>query len=198
MAFGSTATNLDPADTDALSDIYVKNTATGDVMLVSTTTSGLKGNGDSSHPAISVDGRLVAFQSTATNLLPADTDVLSDIYLKDLESGEINLVSVSESKGNGESTVPSISTDQLVTIAFQSTATNLDPADTDPFVDVYVKDMFTTFELTLASTSDTSVKGDGDSILSPNALAIAPLVSPSPPTQTTSTRTIPTRSPTCT
>jgi Bacterial Ig domain/Calx-beta domain len=174
VAFESSSTNLDPADTDASADIYVKNVATGEVTLVSTSTSGVKGNADSNRPAISTDGRYVAFQSAATNLLPADTDALSDIYLKDLVSGQLDLVSVSESKGNGDSTVPSISNDQLLTIAFQSTATNLDPADTDPFVDVYVKDMFTTGELTLASTSDTGVKGDGDSILSPNSLTIDP------------------------
>ena len=176
VAFVSHATNLDPADTDLVSDIYVKNLATGDVTLVSTSTAGVKGDANSLFPAISADGRYVAFESIATNLDPADTDGLSDIYLKDLALGELTLVSTSSAsaKGNGESFFPSILDDQGVKVAFQSSATNLDPTDTDATFDVFVKDL-ATFELTLASTSDGGVKGDGHSFLWPNALTAAPL-----------------------
>ena len=70
----SDATNLDPADTDAFADIYVKDLTTGDITLASTSDTGVKGNGDSSVPSLSADGTRVAFHSDATNLDPADTD----------------------------------------------------------------------------------------------------------------------------
>ena len=78
--------------------------------------------------------------------------------------GDITLASTSDTgvKGNGDSTEPSLSADGTK-VAFGSSATNLDPADTDSVVvDVYVKDL-TTGDITLASTSDTGVKGNGDS-----------------------------------
>ena len=177
VAFDSQAANLDPADADHASDIYVKNLATGDVTLVSTSTDGVKGNVSSSNPAISADGRYVAFESTATNLDPADTDGISDIYLKDLATGELTLVSISTlsgEKGNGDSQAPSILDDQGVKVAFLSSATNLDPEDTDTLNDVYVKDL-ATFELILASTSDAGVKGNGASDLAMSALSTQPL-----------------------
>jgi hypothetical protein len=167
VVFGSFATNLDPADTDGLRDVYVKDLATGDITLASTSDTGVKGNGDSASfafPSMSADGTKVAFQSLATNLDPADADGLSDIYVKDLASGDISLASTSDTgiKGNGGSSdLSSFALSANGTkVAFGSSATNLDPADTDAAGDIYVKDL-STGNITLASTSDTGVKGNG-------------------------------------
>jgi hypothetical protein len=84
VAFFSTSTNLHPADTDPGPDVYVKNVRTGEVILASRAASGAKGNGDSHLPAISADGRRVAFVSTATNLHPAG---VRGVYVKDLSTG---------------------------------------------------------------------------------------------------------------
>jgi hypothetical protein len=50
---------------------------------VSVTTSGLQANGESADPSISADGRFVAFSSDATNLVPGDTDLTTDVFVRD-------------------------------------------------------------------------------------------------------------------
>jgi len=61
VAFGSYASNLDPADTDGIRDIYVKDLVTGDIVLASTSDSGVKPNADSIDPHLSSDGSRVVF-----------------------------------------------------------------------------------------------------------------------------------------
>jgi hypothetical protein len=163
VAFPTKATNLDPSDTDSISDIYIKDLSTGDIMLASTSDSGVKGNGHSASPSLSSDGTKVAFGSTATNLDPADTDTISDIYVKDLITGDLTLATTSDAgvKGNGSNADISLSGNGSK-VAFVSTATNLDPADTDLFGDIYVKEL-TTGDIALASTSDVGVKGNSES-----------------------------------
>jgi uncharacterized repeat protein (TIGR01451 family) len=165
VAFQSRAANLDPADTDTFSDIYVKDLTTGDTTLASTSDTEVKGTGGSFGPAITPDGTKVAFSSTSADLDPADTDTIFDIYVKDLSTGDITLASTSDTgvKSNGQSELPSISADGTK-VAFQTGARNFDPADTDFKLDVYVKDL-ATGNLTLASTSDAGVKGDESSEL---------------------------------
>jgi Tol biopolymer transport system component len=164
VAFYSIANNLDPADTDFVFDIYVKDLVTGNITLASTSDTSVKGNGESTHPSLSADGTKVAFDSEASNLDPGDPGTQPDVYVKDLITGNITEASTSDtgSDGFGESTFPSLSP-LGAEVAFQSTAMNLDPADTDPLVDIYVKDLVTG-NITLASTSDTSVKGNANSV----------------------------------
>jgi len=165
VAFRSSSTNLDPADTDTTFDIYVKTLATGDITLASTSSSGVKGNKGSYNPFLSADGKIVAFRSYSTNLDPGDTDKILDVYVKNLVTGHLTLASTSSAgvKGNGASGNPALSADGTK-VAFYSSATNLVPGDMDSIPDVYVKDLVTG-QLTLASTSDTGVKGNGQSIL---------------------------------
>ena len=164
VAFYSHATNLDPADTDGSPDIYVKDVVTGDITLASTSDSNVKSNGWSYYPSLSADGTRVGFESSATDLDPADTDGTYDVYVKDLVTGEVTLASTSDSgvKGNDYNSSSSLSADGT-RVAFLSVATNLDPADTDGFIDVYVKDLVTG-DITLASTSDGGVKSNGNSL----------------------------------
>jgi hypothetical protein len=171
VALPSQATNLDPADTDSFVDIYVKDLASGDITLASTSDAGVKGNGHSDRPGLSNDGMKVAFISNASNLDPADTDGIYDVYLKDLATGDITLASASDAgvKGNGDCFDPSVS-DDGIRVAFWCFATNLDPADTDTTADVYVKDL-ATGDITLASTSDAGVKGSGLGSLDPSLSA---------------------------
>jgi uncharacterized repeat protein (TIGR01451 family) len=142
VAFFSSASNLDPNDMDAIEDVYVKDLTTGDIVLASTSDTGTKGNGYSFDPSLSADGTRVAFRSGASNLDPADTEGASDIYVKDLTTGDIVLASASDTgaNGNGHSLVPSLSADGT-RVALYSSATNLDPADMDGIEDVYVKDI---------------------------------------------------------
>src|SRR3954449_5747507 len=107
---------------------------------------GAKGGGTSSpgNSAISANGRFVVFGSDSTNLVPADSDAHFDIYVRDLKTGTTTLASVSsnETKSNSDSGLggSAISADGTK-VAFDSTATNLDPADSDNSPDVYVRDL---------------------------------------------------------
>jgi hypothetical protein len=163
VAFQSFATNLDPADVDSSDDVFVKDLSTGDIVLASTSDTGAKGNNASFQPALDGDGDRVAFTSQATNFDPADTDILYDIYRKDLSTGDIVLASVTKAgvKGNDASLLPALS-DAGGRVAFISRATNLHPADTDSLSHVYVK-QFSNGKMFLASASDTGVKGNGGS-----------------------------------
>ena len=88
IAFTSAATNVLPnRDTNGGFDVFRYSRATGAVDLVSITTSFLAGNAASSKPSISQDGRFVAFESDASNLVPGDTNGVSDIFVRDMLSG---------------------------------------------------------------------------------------------------------------
>jgi hypothetical protein len=172
VVFNTFASNIDPADNDSSSDIYVKDVLTGDLTLASTSDTGIKGNANSGGGVLSADGTKVAFSSDATNLDPSDADSFSDIFVKDLTTGDITLASTSDSGRKGKDAAsfqPSLSGDGTK-VAFDSFASNLDPADKDSIQDVYVKDL-ATGDLTLASTSDTGVKANGDGSTTPHLSA---------------------------
>ena len=144
VAFNSRATNLDPADTNSNDDVYVKDLVTGDVTLASSSGSGVVATLGARGPAISGDGLTVAFYSISTNLHPDDGDGFHDAYVKDLQTGEVTLVSTNDAgaKGNRPSYDVDLSSSGNA-VAFASEATNLDPADTDSAVDAYLKEIAT-------------------------------------------------------
>jgi uncharacterized repeat protein (TIGR01451 family) len=157
-AFFSTATNLHPADTDAGSDVYVKNVRTGAVILASRAAGGAKGNGDSRLPVVSADGKRVAFISEATNLHPAG---VPGVYVKDLATGAVEFASATQAgaPANDGADRVALSADGR-RVAFSTPATNLDPRDTVADFDVYVKDL-DSGRLTLASLSASGQKRVG-------------------------------------
>ena len=169
VAFVSSATNLDPADTDDFADIYVKVIFPQvglESTLASTDAGGTKGNDGSLSPSLNADGTRVAFVSFSTNLDPADTDTVSDIYVKDLPSGDLVLASTTgTTNGNGDSTAPSLNAEGL-DVAFASVATNFDPADTDAMSDIYIGrlDFVSSHaNVGLISTTGLGTKGNGGS-----------------------------------
>jgi Tol biopolymer transport system component len=141
VVFQSTATNLVPSDGNAASDVFVRDLQANTITRVSVDSSGAEANGGSFAPAISSDGRFVAFQSDATNLVEGDTNAATDVFVRDLVAGTTVRVSVSSSAGEGDgpSTTPSISGDGRF-VAFQSLATDLVPGDTNQASDVFVYD----------------------------------------------------------
>ncbi len=143
VAFTSRATDLDPGDTDPGADVYVKAVDTGSIRLASMSRFGGPSNGDSSAAALSADGLVVAFQSAATNLDPADRNRSIDVYAVDLRSGELRVVSSSDDGviGNAGSGNPALSADGQQA-AFDSAATSFDPADSGRFdYDIYLKSL---------------------------------------------------------
>jgi Tol biopolymer transport system component/urease beta subunit len=147
VAFSSFAANLDPADRTGDEDIFVRDLQTNTTTLVSRATgaSGAKANGLSDEPAISADGRAVAFLSNATNLDPADNDTTADIYVRDLQTNNTTLASratgAAGTKANDISLTPRISGDGRY-VTFSSFAGNLDPDVTLNFINhVFERDL---------------------------------------------------------
>jgi len=141
VAFESKATNLVTGDTNGKTDIFVRDRALGTTVRVSVTSSEAQVNGDSGAPSISADGRYVAFQSDATNLVSGDTNGRSDIFVRDLVDGTTTRVSITdaEAQANSGSMWPSISADGRY-VAFQSDATNLWGVDNNGVTDIYFRD----------------------------------------------------------
>lgn len=139
VAFWSSATNLVPDDTNDRNDVFVHDRQSGITSRVSVDTAGAEGNFDSLTPAISADGRAVAFTSHASNLVPGDTNDLGDIFIHNRQSGITTRISVDSSgaQGNADSTLSTISGDGSI-VAYQSWANNLVPGDTNDVSDVFV------------------------------------------------------------
>jgi Tol biopolymer transport system component len=106
--------------------------AIGTTTRVSVASDGTQGNSGSAWSAISADGRYVAFDSSATNLVPGDTNGVLDVFIHDRQTGQTSRVSVASdgTQGNGASHLPAISADGRY-VAFTSFATNLVPGDTN-------------------------------------------------------------------
>ncbi len=113
----------------------------GSTTRVSTATDGSQGNGSSFVPAISADGRYVAFYSDASNLVAGDTNGARDVFVRDLQTGETTRVSVSSSgaEANGDSFAPALSADGRY-VAFSSAGTNLVDGDTNDANDIFIRD----------------------------------------------------------
>ena len=115
-------------------DVYLRDRQTNQTIRLSEAPGGGSADGPSGHPRISSDGRWVAFDSAATNLVAGDTNGVSDVFLLDRSAGTLTRVSVSSTGGQGElgSLLPSLSDDGAV-VAFASAATLLS-AEPDPVV----------------------------------------------------------------
>jgi hypothetical protein len=157
VAFGSSATNLVPRDANGVLDVFVHDRVNGTTEQVSVDSSGAPGDGDSSRPAISGDGRYVAFESWATNLIPGDTNGALDVFLRDRQSATTGRMSVDSSgaQGGAESGNASISADGRY-IGFHSFAHNLVPDDTNGAFDVFIHDRYAT---SFTSLCDPGVDG---------------------------------------
>jgi len=169
VAFESFATNLVPGDTNASVDIFVRDLSTNTTTRVSVDSAGNQANGFSSLPSISADGRFVAFDSTATNLVPGDTNNTRDIFVRDLSINTTTRISVDSAgnQANAFSFSPSISADGRF-VAFQSIATNLVPGDTNNSSDIFVRDLSTN------TTTRVSVDSAGNQA---NTVSFSPSIS---------------------
>jgi Tol biopolymer transport system component len=92
VVFQSDASDPLPGDTNGVSDIFVRDLQTGSNILVSVAADGSWGNGASTDPVMTPDGRYVAFISSATNLVAGDTNGIADVFVRDLVNGTTRLV----------------------------------------------------------------------------------------------------------
>ena len=148
VAFESVARNLSP-DANPVRNIFVRDTAANTTTLVSRAGDGTPADGDSSHPAISANGATVAFDSTADNISADDNDNFSNVYVRDMVTGQITLVSrvvlgSLSVPADGNSYAPTI--DRLGNrVAFTSDADNLSSKDNNAVTNVFVTDLLTKF-----------------------------------------------------
>ncbi|MFD6167921.1 TolB family protein [Streptomyces coeruleorubidus] len=130
---------------------------------------GVKGNGASSYPVVSADGRHVAFLSWATNLAPGDTDTTADVYVKDLRTGKLRWVS-DVPDGQGEEVAfgtPSISADGT-RVAFAALAPDTWPPPRDVKLPAYVHDTRTGRTERIDETTDPAFRTVSAPVLSGN------------------------------
>jgi Tol biopolymer transport system component len=128
VAFESLASDLASGDTNQVADIIVYDRQRTAFERVSVASDGTQANAASSRPSLSADGRFVAFESLASNLVSGDTNAMSDIFVHDRLTGETSRISINlhGEQGDGPSEAASISGNGRW-VAFLSMAANLFP-----------------------------------------------------------------------
>ena len=143
IVFESFATNLVPGDTNGAYDIFLYNLQASTITRISVSSNGGQATAASNDGSISADGRYVTYHSSASNLVPGDTNGQQDIFLYDQQTGTTTLVSANSDgvQANGPSYNPSISGDGRF-ITFTSYATNLS-SSVGVGSNIFVRDMQT-------------------------------------------------------
>jgi Tol biopolymer transport system component len=141
VAFEACATNLVSGDENGARDIIVHDRQLGGNERVSVSSQGVEADGYSYSASISPNGRIVAFESYASNLVSGDANNKKDIFVHDRYTGKTSMVSLTddETPGTDNSEDPSISTDGRF-VAYSSLADNLVPDDTNNRKDVFIRD----------------------------------------------------------
>lgn len=160
IAFLSQATNLVTGDTNNWDDVLVRDTLANTTTRVSVDSGGAQGNGACTDPAISPDGRYVAFCSAASNLVPGDDNGTVDVFVRDTLANTTTRVSVDSAgvEAAGNSFRPSVCSGGRY-VAFESDAANLVAGDTNGMNDVFVHD---TLANTTTRVSVDSAGAEGD------------------------------------
>ena len=129
VLFEGSASDLVVGDTNGASDVFMRDMVTGTTTPVSVSTNGDLGDGASRSAVMTPGGRYVAFVSAADNLVPGDTNGISDVFLRDLQLGTTILVSAGANLGpagtaNGSSEAPEVTPDGRY-VTFYRTVTNV-------------------------------------------------------------------------
>jgi Tol biopolymer transport system component len=169
VAFSSLASNFVSGDHNGEIDAFVRDRATGTTTRVSVGWDGQEPDGESYGPRISADGKFVAFLSSATDLVPNDTNGHADVFLYEMATGTTTLVSAAAGGGsaNDESYAPRISGDGG-RVVFESRATDLVADDLNGGPDVFL------FERATGQVSRVSETPGG---IAADAEATAPAIS---------------------
>ena len=158
VVFASGASDLVDGDTNGKIDVFLRDRTAGTTTRISLAADGTESDADATSPLISPDGAYVLFQSAATTLSALDENAAAQIYLYNVASGALSIVSLRNNQptitGNGASAAASISDDGRY-VVFESAATNLIATDTNGVVDCFLRD------LTASTTERISVASDG-------------------------------------
>jgi hypothetical protein len=146
IVFQTSATNHGASDGNSATDILLRDVSNNSTVLVSDATDAgaQAANAKSEYPHISSNGAIIAFQSTATNLVAGDTNTRQDIFAMNVGSGQLSLISRATDPdtenlgtlGNNISERPIVSGNGLF-VFFASTATNLVTGDTNGMKDIF-------------------------------------------------------------
>lgn len=138
VTFSSTSTNLVAGDSNAVSDIFVRDLVAATTTRVSISTASAQANGGSFNSAISDDGRYVAFSSGATNLVASDTNAFFDIFVRDRTMGTTTRASLTTAgaQANADCDSPCISGNGTF-VGYTSSATNIVGGDTNAVADIF-------------------------------------------------------------
>lgn len=144
VAFSSISNDLTPDDTNAAQDIFLHDRQTGITSMVSADSGGNPANGNACYPSISANGRYIAFESDATNLVSDDSNGFQDVFVHDSQTGATVRVSITHDgqQSNHDSFITinrAISEDGRF-VSFESLADNLVPNDTNSVRDAFVHD----------------------------------------------------------
>ncbi len=181
VVFQSYASNLVENDNNGVPDIFVRDLVSGTTRRISVDSSGTEANDSSQGAVISANGRYVAFQSFASNLVSGDDNTNSDVFIHDLKTGTTQMVSVNTSgeeagafcfyTGVAGTGGASISADGRY-VAFQSFACDLVPDDTNDAQDIFVRDLKAGVTRR-ASVNSNEVEGNGDIFTASYSAAIS-------------------------
>ncbi|MBV6457984.1 MAG: hypothetical protein HONBIEJF_01105 [Fimbriimonadaceae bacterium] len=142
VAYESYASNLGPGGGGSKRDIFVHDLQTGDTSLASLSTNNQVANSGSYDPCLSYDGRVVAFESRASNLVSGDTNTAPDVFVRDRTAKTTRRASVTTAgvQGNDHSRYACVSGDGRL-VAFTSHSTNLISGDTNDAPDIFVRNL---------------------------------------------------------
>lgn len=163
IVFASPASSLVEGDTNRTWDVFAHDLSTGRTERVSVSSAGAQGRGTSAIPAISGDGRVVAFVSDAPNLVPGDTNRVRDAFVRDLDRGMTERVSIPSGGGqaNRRTLSAALSGDGRF-VAISSDASNLVTDDGNRRRDIFVVDR-SSGVVTLVSVASDGTAADADS-----------------------------------
>lgn len=145
ISFTSIAADLVAGDNNGEADAFIRDRQRSTTRCVSARSNGIPGNDSSLYVKVSSGGQYAAFYSDASDLVPSDHNGVRDVFLCELASGSLELVSMSAAgiAGDDGSFLPVLSSDGSV-LAYDSAASNLVPGDTNAVGDVFVRDRTST------------------------------------------------------
>lgn len=163
ISFWSDSSNLVVGDLNFVRDIFVIDRLAGTTSLASVSSAGVQGNAISSRPAVSGDGRFVAYRSTASNLVAGDVNLVGDVFMHEIATGATTLISKSTAgvQGDALSSIPQMNYDASI-VVYRSDATTLDLSDINLTEDVFRYEV-ATGTTTLISRTTNGGLGNGKS-----------------------------------
>lgn len=139
VVFEGSATNLGSGS--ALVNVFMRDISSGNTIILNKNASGVTSDGPAANPRISGNGKFVVFNSASTNLVSNDSNNRLDSFLKNIDTGEIERISLNSAgeQLNGNSLFPDVSDDGRF-VVFVTVASNVNSSDTNGRYDVYVRD----------------------------------------------------------